>query len=74
MYLYILRPFIDDVSSEEIVKKDNEMGGNSPGGNFPGGKFPGGSLMGGNFPGGNFPRTKKCFLFHFKSSFCSQYI
>ena len=57
MYLYILRPFIDDVSSEEIVKKDNEMGGNSPGGNFPGGNFPGGSLMGGNFPGGNFPRT-----------------
>ena len=34
--MYILRPFIDEVLSEEIVKKDNEMGGNIPGGNFPG--------------------------------------
>ena len=43
MYMYILRPFIDEVSSEEIVKKDNyEMGGNIPGGNFLGGNFPGG--------------------------------
>ena len=45
--MYILRPFMDEVSSEEIVKKDNEMGGNIPGGNF----------LGGSFSGGNFPRT-----------------
>ena len=66
--MYILPPFMDEVLSEELVKKDNEMGGNIPGrnflgGNFPGDNFPGGSLMGGNFPGGNFPRTvKKVFL------------
>ena len=40
---------MDEVLSEGIVKKDNEIGGNIPGGNFPEG-----SLMGGNFPGGNF--------------------
>ena len=45
--MYILCPFMDEVLSEKIVKKDNKMGGN----------IPGGSLMGGNFPGGNFPRT-----------------
>ena len=54
--------FMDEVFSEERVKKDNEMGGSIPGGNFQGGDFPGGSLMGTNFPGGNcsggnFPRT-----------------
>ena len=54
MYMYILRPFMDEVSSEEIVKKDNGMGGNIPGGNFLGGDFPRGSLMGGNFLDGNF--------------------
>ena len=40
---------MDEVLSEGIVKKDNEIGGN-----FLGGNFPEGSLMGGNFPGGNF--------------------
>ena len=40
---------MDEVLSEGIVKKDNEIGGNIPGGNFSEG-----SLMGGNFPGGNF--------------------
>ena len=60
--MYILRPFMDEVSSEEIVKKDNEMGGDIPGGNFLGGDFPrghlmGGNFLGGNFLGGNFPRT-----------------
>ena len=61
-------PFMNEVFSEERVKKDNEMGGYIPGGNFLGGNFPGGGyfpgggLMGGNFlgrnfPGGNFPRT-----------------
>ena len=56
--MYILRPFMDEVSSEERVKKDSyEMGENIAGGNFPGENFPGGSLMGANCPGGNFPRT-----------------
>ena len=60
--MYILRPLMDEVLSEEIVKTINEMSGNIPGRNFLGGNFPranfaGGSLMGGNFPGGNFPRT-----------------
>ena len=32
--MYILPPFMDEVLSEEIVKKDNEMGGNFPGGNL----------------------------------------
>ena len=45
---------MDEVLSEGIVKKDNEIGGNIPGGNFLDGNFPEGSLMGGNFPGGNF--------------------
>ena len=40
---------MDEVLSEGIVKKDNEIGGN-----FLDGNFPEGSLMGGNFPGGNF--------------------
>ena len=48
---------MDEVLSEGIVKKDNEIGGNIPGGNFLGGNFPEGSLMGGNFPGGSFPDT-----------------
>ena len=48
---------MDEVLSEEIVKKNNEMGRNIPGGNFPGEGFSRGSLVGGNFPGGNFPRT-----------------
>ena len=42
MYIYILRPFMDEVSSEEIVKKDNEIGGNFPeGGEFSRGEFDG---------------------------------
>ena len=54
----ILRPVMEEVLSEEMVKKDDEMGGNIPGENFLGGNFPegifhgGGGLMGGNFPGG----------------------
>ena len=56
--MYILPLFMDEVLREEIVKKDNEIGGNIPGGTFPGGgDFPGRSLMGGNFPWRNFPRT-----------------
>ena len=39
MCMYILRPVMDEVLSEEMVKEDNKMGGN----------FPNGSLMGGNF-------------------------
>ena len=39
MNMYILPPFMDEVLSEEIVKKDNEMGGNMPGGKFPGGNL-----------------------------------
>ena len=42
MYMYTLRPVMDEVLSEEMVKEDNKMGGN----------FPKGSLMGGNFSGG----------------------
>ena len=38
---------MDEVLSEEVVKKDNEMGGNIPGGNFLGE-----DLGGGHFPGG----------------------
>ena len=41
---------MDKVLSEEIVKKDNEMGGNIPGGKFLGEDFFGGG--GGDFPGG----------------------
>ena len=57
--MYILPLFMDEVLREEIVKKDNEIGGNIPGGNFPGGggDFPGRSLRGGNFPWRNCPRT-----------------
>ena len=40
--------FMDEVLSEEIVKKDNEMGGNIPGGKFLGEDFFGG----GDIPGG----------------------
>ena len=32
MYMYFLRPLMDEVLSEEIVKKDNLMGGNFLGG------------------------------------------
>ena len=42
--------FMDEVLNEEIVKKDNEMGGNIPGGKFLGEDFFGGG--GGDFPGG----------------------
>ena len=35
--MYIIRPVTDEVLSEEIVKKDNEMGGNFPGRIFQGG-------------------------------------
>ena len=42
-------PFMDKVLSEEIVKKDNKMGGNIPGGNFLGGNFPEGIFPGGIF-------------------------
>ena len=55
---------MDEVLSEEIVKKDNEMGGNIPGGKFlgedffGGGDFPGGVWWVGIFPGGkDFPKT-----------------
>ena len=40
-------PFMDEVFSEERVKKDNKMGGNIPGGNFLGGNFPGGIFQDG---------------------------
>ena len=49
---------MDKVLSEEIVKKDNEMGGNIPDGKFLDEDFFGwvvfsmGVLMGGDFPGG----------------------
>ena len=42
-----LPPFMDEVFSEEGVKKDNEIGGIIPGGNFLGGNFPGGIFQGG---------------------------
>ena len=42
---------MNEVFSEERVKKDNEMGGYIPGGNFLGGNFPGG---GGVFSRGGF--------------------
>ena len=35
----ILHPFMDKVLSEDMMKKNNEMGGNIPGGNFSGGIF-----------------------------------
>ena len=47
MYMNILRPVMEDVLSEEMVKKDDEMGGNIPGGNFLGGNFPEGIFQGG---------------------------
>ena len=37
MYILPPPPLMDEVFSEERVKKDNEMGGNIPGGNFLGG-------------------------------------
>ena len=49
MFMYILRPFMDEVLSEEIVKKDNWMGGDFPGG---GGIFQGEVWWVGIFPGG----------------------
>ena len=72
--MYILPPFMEEVLSEEIVKKDNEWNRweysrwGFSGWEFPGGYFPGGSLMGGdfqgrNFPRGNFPRTMLCIHF-----------
>ena len=55
MCMYILRPFMDEVLSEEIVKKDNEIGGNIPGGDFLGGNFPrGGGFSRGEFVGWDF--------------------
>ena len=33
----ILHPFMDKVLSEDMMKKNNEMGGNIPRGDFPGG-------------------------------------
>ena len=58
MFMYILRPFMDEVLSEEIVKKDNWMGGNFPGGGA--GIFQGEVWWVGIFPGGgNFLRTLK---------------
>ena len=53
MYIYILRPVMDEVLSEEMVKKTiNEMGGNIfLGGNFPGG---GGGFSRGEFDGWEF--------------------
>ena len=47
MYIYSLRPFMDAVLSEEIVKKYNEMGGNILGRDFLGGNFPGRIFQGG---------------------------
>ena len=47
MYIYSLRPFMDAVLSEEIVKKDNEIGGNILGRDFLGGNFPGRIFQGG---------------------------
>ena len=44
MYMYTLRPVMDEVLREEMVKEDNKLGGTIPGGNFPKG-----SLRGGNF-------------------------
>ena len=64
--MYILHspppPFRDEVLSEDMVKKDNEMGANIPGGNFPGGNFPGVEFDGWEFSRGNFPRisNKNC--------------
>ena len=62
MYMYILRSFMDEVLSEEIVKKNNYWNGwkysrwEFSGWEFSGkGEFSKGELMGGNFPGGNFP-------------------
>ena len=54
--MYILRPFMDEVSSEEIVKKDNEMGGNISGGNFLSGNFPRGGFSRGEFDRWEFSR------------------
>ena len=47
MYIYNLRPFMGAVLSEEIVKKDNEIGGNILGRDFLGGNFPGRIFQGG---------------------------
>ena len=53
--MYILRPFMDEVSSEERVKKDSyEMGENIAGGNFPGENFPGGEFDGCELSGWEF--------------------
>ena len=54
--------FMDEVLSEDMVKKDNEMGANIPGGNFPGGNFPGVEFDEWEFSRGNFPTisNKNC--------------
>ena len=54
-------PFMDEVLSEEKVKKDNEMGGNIPGGSFLGGNFPRGIFQGGIFlePYKNIKKVKR---------------
>ena len=57
---------MDEVFSEERVKKDNEMGRIIPGGNFLGGNFPGGNFPGGSLMGGNFPRTVEHVCFTLK--------
>ena len=52
---------MDEVLSEEIVKKDNEMGGNIPGGKFLGEDFFGGGIFQGVFDGWGFSRGGKDF-------------
>ena len=42
--------FMDEVLSEDMVKKDNEIGANIPGENFPGAEFDGWEFSRGNFP------------------------
>ena len=52
--MYILPPpFMDEVLSEEIVKKHNLWNGWE----YSRWEFSGWEFSGGNFPGGNFPRT-----------------
>ena len=56
--------FMDEVLNEEIVKKDNEMGGNIPGGKFLGEDFfgGGGGILQGVFDGWGFSRGGRIFL------------
>ena len=47
---------MDEVLREEVVKKDNEMGGNIPGGNFLGEDLGGGGIFQEVFDGWGFSR------------------